>query len=116
MSDLIKDCIFCSIIEGAVPTEMVYEDDECIAFWDAHPAAPLHILIVPRRHIPTLNDIDPDDTVLAHLGRVAARIAEEFGVAQPGYRVFINVNSGGGQVVFHLHVHLISRNYSPKRG
>jgi histidine triad (HIT) family protein len=104
-----KHCPFCEIVEGKIPSEKVYEDELVIAFWDAHPARPIHILIVPREHIPTLNDIPPDNHILAHVGRVAAKIAADFGVADSGYRVFINVNRGGGQVVFHLHVHLIAR-------
>lgn len=104
-----KHCQFCDIIEGKVPAEKVYEDDLCVAFWDAHPARPIHILIVPREHIATLNDIPSDNHILAHLGSVAAKIAADFGVADSGYRVFINVNRAGGQVVFHLHVHLIAR-------
>lgn len=104
-----KHCPFCDIINGKIPAEKVHEDELCVAFWDAKPARPIHILIVPREHIPTLNDIPPDNCILAHVGRVAAKIAEDFGVAESGYRVFINVNRGGGQVVFHLHVHLLAR-------
>jgi histidine triad (HIT) family protein len=88
---------------------MVYEDDLVVAFWDAKPVAPVHILIVPREHIPTLNDIPRENQILTHIGQVAATIAGEFGVAKAGYRFFINVNRGGGQVIFHLHAHLVSR-------
>lgn len=103
------DCIFCKIISGLRPAEMVYEDDAVVAFWDAKPVAPVHILIVPREHIPTLNDIPLENHILSHIGRAAARIAQDLGVAWWGYRFFINVNQGGGQVVFHLHAHLVSR-------
>lgn len=104
------DCVFCKIIEGKLPATKVYEDDQAIGFWDANPASPIHILIVPRVHIPTLNDIPNGDPLLCHLGDVAKKIAKDLGVAESGYRFFINVNRGGGQVVFHLHAHLISGN------
>jgi histidine triad (HIT) family protein len=110
MSESHADCVFCNIVNGRLPADKVYEDDLVVAFWDANPAAAVHILIVPRKHIPTLNDVTPDDHVLCHVGQVASRIAEDFGVAQTGYRIFINVNRGGGQVIFHLHAHLIARN------
>lgn len=102
------DCIFCKIIEGKVPAKIVYQDDLVVAFEDASPAAPIHILIVPRKHIPTLNDVPENDPILSHIATVAKKIAEDIGVAQPGYRFFINVNKGGGQVIFHLHAHLVS--------
>ncbi|MBI4965160.1 MAG: histidine triad nucleotide-binding protein [Desulfomonile tiedjei] len=111
MSDSYSECIFCDIIQGKKPSKQVYEDELVVAFWDANPAAALHILIVPREHIPTLNDIPPDNKILAHLGQVASRIAADFGVAEPGYRFVINVNPGGGQMVFHLHAHLVSRTW-----
>ncbi|MBI5250459.1 MAG: histidine triad nucleotide-binding protein [Desulfomonile tiedjei] len=109
MSKSSTDCVFCGILDGKIPAEAVYQDEFVMAFWDANPSAPIHILIVPRRHIPTLNDIHPDDAVLSHIGRAAVKIAEDFGVAESGYRFFINVNRGGGQVIFHLHAHLVSR-------
>jgi histidine triad (HIT) family protein len=109
MGDASSDCIFCNIISGKVPTDMVYEDERVVAFHDARPVAPVHILIVPRAHIPTLNDISPHDDILSHVGQVAKKIAEKFGVDQKGYRFFINVNKGGGQVIFHLHAHVISK-------
>ncbi len=102
------DCVFCKIVEGTLPSRRVYEDELVVAFWDAHPAAPIHILIVPRTHIPTLNDLTDGDQLLAHMGHVARKIAEGLGVAQSGYRFFVNVNRGGGQVVFHLHAHIVA--------
>ncbi|MCA1959531.1 MAG: histidine triad nucleotide-binding protein [Desulfomonile sp.] len=101
------ECVFCKIVQGIMPATRVYEDDLVVAFEDANPAAPIHILIVPRAHYSTLNDIPDDDPLLAHLLTVARRVAEQNGIAQSGYRVLINVNRGGGQVVFHLHVHLV---------
>jgi histidine triad (HIT) family protein len=104
------DCVFCKIIQGQVPAKIVYEDDLAVAFWDARPASPIHILIVPRKHLATLNDIPEGDPILGHMGRVAKSIAQSLGVADSGYRFFVNVNRGGGQVVFHLHAHLVSGN------
>lgn len=109
MSDSVSDCIFCNIISRKNPADMVYEDEYVVVFHDARPVAPVHLLIVPKNHIPTLNDISQEDTILAHMGQVARRIAEEFGVDQKGYRFVINVNRGGGQVIFHLHAHLVSK-------
>ncbi len=103
-----SDCIFCKIIQGAAPARKIYEDELTCAFWDARPAAPIHILIVPKKHIPTLNDIPPGDPVAAHMSQVAVEIAKKLGVYQSGYRFFINVNRGGGQMVFHLHAHFIA--------
>ena len=105
-----SDCVFCKIIEGKLPARKVYEDALAVAFWDARPASPVHILIVPRQHIPTLNDVDENDQIVNHLSRVAKKIAEDLGIAQTGYRFFINVNRGGGQMVFHLHAHLVAGN------
>jgi histidine triad (HIT) family protein len=105
-----SDCIFCKIIDGHIPSRKVYEDDRVVAFWDAHPASPIHILIVPKNHIPTLNDIPENDQILAHVGAVAKTVARQFGVDQSGYRLFVNVNRGGGQMVFHLHAHLVAGN------
>src|SRR5512135_611946 len=104
------DCVFCKIIEGKLPARKIYEDDRVVGFWDARPASPIHILIVPRKHVATLNDIPEDDPILGHMGRVAKSIAQSLGVADSGYRFFVNVNRGGGQVVFHLHAHLVSGN------
>ncbi len=102
------NCVFCKIIEGKIPAKILYEDDQVVAFEDANPASPIHILIVPRKHIPTLNDVPENDLMLSHIGNVAKKIAADLGVAQTGYRFFINVNKGGGQVIFHLHAHLVS--------
>jgi histidine triad (HIT) family protein len=109
MTDETEHCIFCDIVSGKAQADRVYEDEWLVAFWDARPVRPIHILIVPRNHIPTLNDIEPTDHILSHIGQAAIKIAEQFGVAQNGYRVFINVNRGGGQVIFHLHAHLIAK-------
>ncbi|MCX7626505.1 MAG: histidine triad nucleotide-binding protein [Candidatus Sumerlaeaceae bacterium] len=102
------DCLFCSIIEGKIPAQKVYEDDNCIAFRDIKPQAPTHILIVPRKHIPTLNDLVPDDAALVgRLFLAAKQIAASEGVAEAGYRTVFNCNAAAGQAVFHLHLHLL---------
>jgi histidine triad (HIT) family protein len=103
-----SDCIFCKIVAGDIPSEPVYEDEEIMAFEDISPKAPIHILIIPKRHLATLNDAGPDHGAL--LGRIllkAADLAKEKGVAKEGYRVLTNCNSAGGQEVFHLHFHLL---------
>lgn len=108
MSESNTDCIFCNIVQGKASADRVYEDELVVGFWDANPARPIHILIVPRTHIATLNDIAEDDHILSHIGQVAAKIAGDFGVADSGYRLLINVNREGGQVIFHLHAHLMA--------
>ncbi len=102
------DCIFCKIIEGAAPAQKVYEDELVCAFWDARPTAPIHILIVPKEHVPTLNDLPDGNSLLSHMGKTAKKLAWDLGVYHSGYRFFINVNKGGGQMIFHLHAHLIA--------
>jgi histidine triad (HIT) family protein len=103
-----EDCIFCKIISGAIPSKLVYEDDQAVVFDDLHPKAPVHMLVVPKRHIPRLMDAAPaDEGLLGHLLEVANRVARQRGVAEDGYRVVINVNRGAGQVVFHLHLHVM---------
>ncbi len=109
MSDSSSECVFCKIVQGKVPADIIYEDDMVVAFWDARPQYPIHVLIVPRRHIPTFNDIDPEDRILSQIGQAIQKIALQMGVANNGYRVLFNVNPGGGQVIFHLHCHLLAR-------
>lgn len=103
-----ETCLFCRIASGDLPSKTVFEDDEVIAFHDIHPVAPVHVLICPRKHIATLNDVSAEDApLLAHMFEVARKIAEQFGVAQKGYRTTFNVNAEAGQTVFHLHLHVI---------
>lgn len=100
--------VFSKIVSGESPTEILYQDELVTAFKDINPAAPVHILIVPNREIATVNDLRAEDEPVA--GRmmiVAARLAREAGIAQDGYRLIINCNRHGGQVVYHLHLHLI---------
>ncbi len=109
MSDPSSECVFCRIVQGKNPAEIVYQDETVVAFWDANPQYPVHILIVPRRHIPTFNDISSEDDILCRIGQAAQKIAQQMGVAESGYRVLFNVNRGGGQVIFRLHCHLFAR-------
>jgi len=104
--DRMTDCLFCRIIGRLIPAKIVYEDDRALAFDDVNPAAPVHVLVVPKIHVATLNDMG--DTALAgHLLAVTAKVAGEKGVAKTGYRVVVNVNRDAMQSVFHVHIHLI---------
>ena len=103
------DCLFCKIIAGQIPGRFVYEDHELVAIRDLNPQAPLHALILPRRHIETLNDLGPhDDTLVGAMVRAAAAIAKEHGYAEGGYRTVFNCNREAGQSVFHIHLHLLA--------
>lgn len=103
-----SDTIFGKIATGEVAADLIYEDDEIIAFRDRDPQAPVHILVIPRKPIPTLNDATPDDAeLLGRLMLAAAKVAAQEGIAEQGYRTVVNCNAGGGQTVYHLHVHLI---------
>jgi histidine triad (HIT) family protein len=102
-------CLFCRIIAGEIPSSKVYEDDEVFAFNDINPQAPLHVLVVPKRHIATVNDLAPgDEGLVGVLVRRAAAIAAEKGYAERGYRTVFNCNAEAGQTVFHLHLHLLA--------
>ena len=103
------DCLFCKIVAGEIPARLIHEDTDVIAFADINPQAPLHALIVPRRHIATLNDLTPaDDSLLGSMFRAAAGLARQHGYADRGYRTVFNCNSEAGQTVFHLHLHLLA--------
>ena len=102
-------CLFCKIIEGSVPAKVEYKDDRCFAFADIHPQAPVHILIAPREHLPSLAEAGEEQeqpALLGHLLQVAAHLARIRGVAK-GYRIVINTGAEGGQTVDHLHIHLL---------
>ena len=100
--------IFSKIISGEADADIVYQDEKVTAFRDIHPSAPTHILIVPNKEIPTVNDLTEEDAPLVgHMTVVAARLAQEEGIAEDGYRLVINCNEYGGQSVFHLHMHLL---------
>ena len=103
------DCLFCKIIAGQIPGAIVYQDDDLVAFRDINPQAPLHVLIVPRRHIATLNDLKPaDDALVGSMHRRAAALAQEHGYAERGYRTVFNTQADAGQTVFHIHLHLLA--------
>jgi histidine triad (HIT) family protein len=102
-------CLFCRIAKGEIPASIVFQDDDVVAFNDINPQAPLHVLIVPRRHISTLNDLGPsDDALVGTMLRRAAAIAAEHGYADRGYRTVFNCNAEAGQTVFHIHLHLLA--------
>jgi histidine triad (HIT) family protein len=101
-------CLFCKIINREIPGAIVYEDSRIIAFNDINPQAPTHVLVVPKKHIATLNDLAPeDDGLVGELVRRASAIARERGIAEGGYRTLFNTNRESGQTVFHIHLHLL---------
>ncbi len=103
-----QDCIFCKIINGEIPADFVYQGERIVAFKDINPQAPIHILIVPKKHIRSINDLTEEDAPLvAEMIMVAKELAKKLGTAESGYRLFFNVEKGGGQLIFHLHLHLI---------
>ncbi|MBN4069260.1 histidine triad nucleotide-binding protein [Beggiatoa alba] len=103
-----SDCLFCKLINGDIPTDIVYQDDDVFAFRDVNPQAPIHILVIPKQHIATINDTDEShQAVLGKLVLTAKKIAKEQGIADNGYRLVVNCNQDGGQTVFHIHLHLL---------
>lgn len=103
-----SDCLFCKMVQGAIKPDLVMETEDLIAFRDINPQAPTHILVVPRKHISTLNDLAPGDAELLGKMTLAARtIAGQEGIADSGYRLVMNCNAGAGQTVFHIHLHLL---------
>lgn len=102
------DCLFCKIINRQIPGSIVYEDDRVLAFDDLNPQAPTHVLVVPKRHIASLNELSvEDDQILGELVRRGAAIAKERGISEGGYRTVFNTNRDAGQSVFHIHLHLL---------
>ena len=102
------DCIFCQIVAGEIPTDILYQDEEVIAFGDIHPIAPTHLLIIPKKHIPSLAHLSEEDLpLIGHLVNIANQLARKEGIAEGGYRLVINCGEQGGQLVPHLHIHLI---------
>ena len=102
------DCLFCKIIRHEIPALIVYEDDRILAFNDINPQAPTHVLVVPKRHIATLNELSPeDDQIVGELVRRAAAIAKERGISAGGFRTLFNTNREAGQTVFHIHLHVL---------
>lgn len=102
------ECLFCKIVNGEIPGAIVYKDDRLVAFKDINPQAPMHVLIVPRRHVATLNDLtEKDDALVGEMVRRAAALAAEHGHAKGGYRTVLNCNQDAGQSVFHVHLHVL---------
>ena len=103
-----SDCLFCKIAAGELPSNKVYEDENVFAFHDLNPKAPTHVLIIPRQHIATINDIQPENSALVgQLYLTAKQIAQDMGFSDAGYRVVMNCNQDAGQTVFHIHLHLL---------
>ena len=104
-----SDCLFCKIVAGTIPATTIHEDDDVIVISDINPQAPLHALVIPRRHIATLNALTPqDDALVGAMNRAAAKVARDKGFADRGYRTVFNTNAEAGQTVFHIHLHLLA--------
>jgi histidine triad (HIT) family protein len=103
-----NECIFCRIIAGQAPARILYQDEQAIAFRDIHPVAPTHILVIPNRHIVSVNQLtEQDEALVGHLFGIARQLARQEGLEQTGYRLIVNTGPNAGQAVFHLHLHLI---------
>jgi histidine triad (HIT) family protein len=103
------DCIFCQIVEGSIPSKKILENEHVLAFHDVQPAAPVHILIIPKKHIASMNDVDEGDLhLIGEIHRAAQQIAKQEGVAESGYRLVNNCGKDGRQAVFHIHYHLLA--------
>ena len=103
-----QDCIFCRVVAGEVRADVIFQDDRCVAFRDINPQAPVHVLVIPREHIESLDDAGRgDEAVLGHILRVAARVANDEGLTESGFRTIINTGAGAGQSVLHLHLHVL---------
>ena len=104
------DCLFCKIVNGDIPADIVFQNEHVLAFNDISPQAPTHILIIPKKHIATINDIAPCDAqAIGHLYLAAKAIAQQQGFAEQGYRVVMNCNEAAGQTVYHIHLHLLAQ-------
>jgi len=103
-----KDCLFCKISNGETETDLLYEDDTLVVFRDINPKAPVHLLVVPKKHIRSINDLTGDDEgIVSEMILAAKAMAEKQAVSKSGYKLFFNVEKGGGQIIFHLHLHLV---------
>ncbi|MBW2569647.1 MAG: histidine triad nucleotide-binding protein [Deltaproteobacteria bacterium] len=102
-----KDCIFCKIVNGEIPTKFLFENDTLVVFKDINPQAPVHLLIVPKKHIRSINDLtEEDEKIVSEIIMTGKDMAKKEGISESGYKLLFNVEKGGGQVVFHLHLHL----------
>lgn len=103
-----SDCLFCKIAAKTIPAKVVHEDDQCVAFDDINPQAPVHTLVIPRRHVASMAELNEADAgLLGHLLLVGNQVAKQKGIAEGGYRLVVNTGRNGGQTVFHLHLHLL---------
>ena len=104
-----ENCLFCKVIAGEIPGDFVHQDERCVVIRDINPQAPSHVLVIPREHLESLDDASQkDESLLGHLLRVGARVANDMGHGESGYRTVINTGAGAGQSVFHLHVHVLA--------
>ena len=111
------DCIFCRIISGEIQSDILYQDEQAVAFCDVNPKAPVHLLVVPRKHIESVAELTEDETPISgHLVAVANRLAREAGISEKGYRLVVNCGPDGGQLVPHLHLHLLGGRQMGKLG
>lgn len=102
------DCLFCKMVNGTIKPKVVYENDAVMAFEDINPQAPVHVLVIPKKHIATLNDLEPQhDVLVGEMYLTAKKVAEKLGITESGYRTVMNCNEGAGQTVFHLHLHIL---------
>ncbi|MCK5262880.1 MAG: histidine triad nucleotide-binding protein [Gammaproteobacteria bacterium] len=103
-----SDCLFCKILDGEIPCDRVYENDQVVAFRDVNPQAPTHVLVIPRKHISTVNDLTADDkNIVGEMMLAAKAVAKQDGIEESGYRMVMNCNEGAGQTVFHIHLHIL---------
>lgn len=103
-----SNCLFCKIIDGDIPSKKVYEDETVYAFYDISPMAPVHVLIIPKNHIESVNEVNQENSaVISHIYEVAAKLAKELGISESGYRIVSNCGADAGQTVFHLHFHIL---------
>jgi histidine triad (HIT) family protein len=103
-----SDCLFCKMVSGEIQPDVVFEDDDVLAFRDVNPQAPVHVLVIPKMHISTVNDITPEHAgLMGKLYLAARQVAADEGVAEPGYRMVVNCNSEAGQSVYHIHMHVL---------
>lgn len=103
------DCLFCKIANQEIPSDIIYQDEQLVAFSDINPQAPIHKLIIPKKHIATINELEPEDSALVgHMLQTAKQIAQDLNISEEGYRLVFNVNQHGGQEVYHIHLHLLA--------
>lgn len=103
-----SDCIFCKIAEKKIPSKIVHEDDKAVAFDDVNPQAPMHVLVIPRKHVASITELNEADAgLLGHLMLAGSKVAKQKGIAEGGYRIVVNTGKHGGQTVFHLHLHVL---------